>query len=436
MIPGTSVPDAIATGTTDPGPTDTPPRPSAIGGYEDWPSYLRSHPRHVADTPAGQELADALGVPAAPASFGLALESGVLESGVLESAAPESVALEWEETHDGVTTSRVSWQLGFGPRTRAWFLRPAGATGPLPGILALHCHAGIKSVGAERLVDPRVADARPLDPRILDPRLQISALQQNLYGGRPFATWLASRGFAVLAHDAFSWGSRRFDLDTPPWRTAAVVKGCKALWREAGVVPSEADQYDAAAAAHEDTVAKAAGLLGTSFAGMVAHDDLAALRVLSGLPGVDAARLGTVGFSGGGGRSLMLAALSPLVRSFVVTCMMTTYRSLFPSYLDAHSWLLQTPGLSRLGDYPELAARSTADRFLVQYALADELFPEEGMRDADALLSAQNASGRYTGSFRPGGHAFTTDMQEEAAGFLLESLSPARQVFARQNGTS
>lgn len=395
----------------NPDDTDTAPRPSAIGGYEDWPSYLRSHPRHIADTPERQELADALGVPAGPAGPGAVLESVVVES---------------EETHDGVTTSRVSWQLGFGPRTRAWFLRPAGASGPLPGVLALHCHAGIKSAGAGRLVDPY----------LVDPRLQISALQQKLYGGRPFATWLASQGFAVLAHDTFSWGSRRFDLGTAPWRTAAAVEGRKALWREAGVVPSETDLYDAAAAAHEDTVAKTAGLLGTSFAGMVAHDDLAALRVLAGLPGVDAGRLGAIGFSGGGGRSLLLAALSPLVRSFVVTCMMTTYRSLFPSYLDAHSWLLQTPGLPRLGEYPELAGRAPADRFLVQYALADELFPEDGIRDADALLGAQHASGRYTGSFWPGGHAFTTDMQQEAAGFLLESLSPAHQVFARQNGPS
>ncbi|WP_258073875.1 acetylesterase [Arthrobacter sp. Y81] len=407
----------------NPGTMDAAPRPSAIGGFENWPSYLWSHPRHIAETPAGQALADALGVPSAPANSGAGAAP--------ESAAPESVAFESEETHDGVTTSRVSWQLGFGPRTRAWFLRPAGASGPLPGVLALHCHAGIKSGGAERLVDAQLVNRYSANRG-----LQTSTLQQKLYGGRPFATWLASQGFAVLAHDAFSWGSRRFDLGTPPWRTAAVVEGRKALWREAGVVPSEADLYDAAAAAHEDTVAKAAGLLGTSFAGMVAHDDLAALRVLAGLPGVDAGRLGSIGFSGGGGRSLMLAALSPLVRSFVVTCMMTTYRSLVPSYLDAHSWLLQTPGLSRLGDYPELAARSTADRFLVQYALADELFPENGMRDADALLGAQHASGRYTGSFWPGGHAFTTDMQEEAAGFLLASLSPAHRVFARQNGHS
>lgn len=402
------------------GRIDDAPRPSAIGGYEDWPAYIHSRPRHRAESAPAQELADALGVPPVP-------------------EAPHAV-LESAETYDGVTTSRVSWQLGFGPRTRAWFLRPAGVPGPLPGVLALHCHAGIKSGGAERLLPavtvhgtaasgtavPVTAVSGTAIPGLMSADTAAGRahtdFQRRLYGGRPFAAWLASQGFAVLAHDTFSWGSRRFDLGTPPRRTSAVVEGRKALWREAGVVPSEAEQYDAAAAAHEDTVAKAAGLLGTSFAGMVAHDDLAALRVLAALPGVDAGRLGTIGFSGGGGRSLMLAALSPLVRTCVVSCMMTTYRSLLPAYLDAHSWLLQTPGLSRLGEFPELAGRSTADRLLVQYALADELFPEDGMRDADAMLRAQLSSGRYTGSFWPGGHAFSTAMQDEAASFLAESL--------------
>ena len=223
---------------------------------------MRSRPRHIAESAPAQELADALGVPAVP-------------------EAPHAV-LESAETHDGVTTSRVSWQLGFGPRTRAWYLRPAGGSGPLPGVLALHCHAGIKSGGAERLLPvgtvPGTSSSDTAAGRTH------TDLQRRLYGGRPFATWLASQGFAVLAHDTFSWGSRRFELGTPPWRTSAVVEGRKALWREAGVVPSEEEEYDAAAAAHEETVAKAAGVLGTSFAGMVAHDDLAALRVLASLP--------------------------------------------------------------------------------------------------------------------------------------------------------
>jgi dienelactone hydrolase len=251
-----------------------------------------------------------------------------------------------------------------------------------------------------------------------------AAARAGHYDGRALATDVARRGFAVLAHDTFAWGSRRFDLSTPPWRTASATAARQAQWREDGVVPSDADQYNAAAGFHEDTVAKAAGLLGTSLAGMVAHDDLAALDILAALPEVDQDRLGCIGFSGGGGRSLALSVLSPSIRAAVVTCMMTTFESLLPAYLDAHSWLLQTPGLWKLGDWPELTARSADARFLVQYALADELFPEDGMRQAHRILeSLHGGTGRYTGSFQPGGHVFTAAMQDEALDFLAKTLA-------------
>ncbi|MGN7151029.1 acetylxylan esterase [Arthrobacter sp. SAFR-179] len=367
-------------------------RPSAIAGYEDWPAYVREHPRHEASTQPAQEFSDALGVPGA--------------------GALPAVTVHWEETYDGATTSQLSWQLGFGPRTTGWLVRPAGRPGPLPGILALHCHGGNKFGGADRLVE--LPDTHP----------SASAARAGHYDGRALATDIARRGFAVLAHDTFGWGSRKFDLSTPPWRTASATAARQAQWREDGVVPSDADQYNAAAGFHEDTVAKAAGLLGTSLAGMVAYDDLAALDVLAAMPDVDQDRLGCIGFSGGGGRSLALSVLSPRIRAAVVTCMMTTFDSLFPAYLDAHSWLLQTPGLWKLGDWPELTARSADARFLVQYALADELFPEDGMRQAHRILeSLQGGSGRYTGSFRPGGHVFTAAMQDEALDFLAKTLA-------------
>ncbi|MFE4197180.1 acetylesterase [Paenarthrobacter sp. NPDC056912] len=389
---------------------DRPTRPSAIGRYEDWPDYAVRH-RFVAASPAARQLADTLGVPAVAPDLEYTIDS--------------------ETEHDGVITSRLSWQLGFGPRTSAWFVRPRHATGPLPGLLALHCHGGIKSHGAERLVslahgtDKHDADAS-WDGG-LGPLPQ--GLREKLYGGRPLATWLAQQGFAVLAHDTFMWGSRRFGLEPQPWRTANAVNGQQALWREAGVEPSAADQYNAAAAAHEETVAKAATLLGSSVAGVAAHDDLAALGILASLPGVDAEQLGCLGFSGGGGRAMVLAALSPLIRSYVVTCMMTTFASLLPSYLDAHSWLLHSPGLAALGDWPDLVTRSSANAVLVQYGLADHLFPEQGMRDADAYLSehlpSQGPHSRYTGSFWQEPHAFTPAMQEEAAAFLAATLRAA-----------
>lgn len=373
--------------------TATGPRPSAIPGYEDWPAYVRQAGRHACHSAPAQGLADVLGVPAAfpfPA-----------------------VSTDWEKADDGVTTSQLTWQLGFGPPTMAWLVRPTDAAGPLPGVLALHCHGGSKFGGADRLV--HLPDNHP----------SAVASRTRHYGGRPLATDLARRGFAVLAHDAFGWGSRRFSLASPPPRTAEAVGAKHAQWREAGVVPSEEAVYDVAASAHEDTLAKAAGLLGTSFAGTVAHDDLAALEVLAALPGVDPTRLGCLGFSGGGGRSMVLAALSPRVRSYVVACMMTTFESLFPAYLDEHSWLLETPGLWNACDWPEVTAISGADSFLVQYAADDELFPEYGMRAADSALRILHRSGAYRGSFRPGRHEFTVTMQAEAAAFLLAALTPA-----------
>jgi dienelactone hydrolase len=367
-----------------------PSRPSAIAGYSDWPAYIQQYPRYQAATPEGQELADALGVPGAPSQT--------------------QVTVHWQETYDDVTTSQLSWQLGFGPRTTGWLIRPAGVPGPLPGVLALHCHGGNKFGGADRLVELPVSHPSAKNARI------------GHYDGRALATEAARRGFAVLAHDTFAWGSRGFDLSDPPWRTASALEARQAQWRKDGVVPSDADEYNAAAAFHEETVAKTAGLLGTSLAGMVAHDDLAALEILAGLPDVDHDRLGCIGFSGGGGRSLALAALSPRIRSYVVTCMMTTFKSLLPAYLDAHSWLLQTPGLWRLGDWPELTARSRASELLVQYALADELFPEDGMRDAHRMLESLHRPGSYTGSFWPGGHVFTAGMQQEALDFLTATM--------------
>ncbi|VXC62488.1 Acetyl esterase [Arthrobacter sp. 9V] len=393
-------------------------RPSALAGYEDWPAYVARHrltADFTADSVKTSQLADTLGVPAVTPD----LEYSVLS----------------ESEHDGVITSHLQWQLGFGPATSAWLVRPACTTGPLPGLLALHCHGGIKAYGAERLVrfahesapyesDPYISDhddgGAPGSPARNLPPLDVRA---KLYGGRALATWLAQEGFAVLAHDTFMWGSRRFGLDPLPWRTANAVDGQQALRREAGVELSAAEQYEAAAAAHEETVAKAATLIGTTVAGTVAHDDLAALGVLASLPGVDADRLGCLGFSGGGGRALVLAALSPLIRSYVVTCMMTTFGSLLPAYLDAHSWLLHSPGLARLGDWPDLAVRSTAERVLVQYALDDPLFPEQGMREAHQHL-VKDIPGRYTGSFWQEPHIFTHAMQDEAAAFLASALQP------------
>ena len=254
--------------------------------------------------------------------------------GLRRSPDPPTVVDEGSVRVDGVLIRRLRWSVGYGPDTSAWLLRPARVRGSLPGILGMHCHGGVRSVGGEQLVELGPSSS----PRAL-------SLRASCYAGRAPANELARRGHVVLVHDTFSWGSRRFDLSRPTPRLAALLDAQNALWQQHGISPTEEERFDLASGLHEDTLAKAAGALGQTFAGAVLTDDLVAFGVLAAEKGVDPARLGTFGFSGGGGRSLLLAALDQRVAACVVSCMMATFASLVPTELDTHSWLLARTGL-------------------------------------------------------------------------------------------
>jgi len=210
-------------------------------GYDDWYDYVRSRPVVTGDdwtTAVGA----ALGVPS-PAVV----------------PSPRVIGVS---TADGIATTELAWDVGFGPELHAWFLHPAGVDpSTLPGVLDLHCHAGIKSIGAERLL----------------PGPAGKAYQERYEDGVAFAPMLAGRGVAVLAPDTFSWGSRRFDLS----RATGQVGDLAELLDRAHVPDQE--RYDRLATLHEHLVAKRAGAIGTSYAGMVAHDDLTSLAVLRSL---------------------------------------------------------------------------------------------------------------------------------------------------------
>ncbi len=109
-----------------------------------------------------------------------------------------SVTVHRSYEYDGLHIEELSWQLPYGAPTQAYFLKPAGATGPLPGILGLHCHGGNKYFGARKIVQAN--DEQHPD---------MVAHQARYYGGRSWANEIAKRGYAVLVHDAFAFASRR-----------------------------------------------------------------------------------------------------------------------------------------------------------------------------------------------------------------------------------
>lgn len=321
----------------------------------------------------------------------------------------------WER--DGVAGEAVSWSVGYGPRTEGWVLKPSGAAGRLPAVVALHDHGGFKFYGKEKIADGPAA-----------PPAVIAAFRDRAYGGRAFANALARAGFVVLVHDTFLWGSRRFPLATMPDQTRALVAASRSLWAPADPADEEVAEYNAAAGHHEHLVEKYCNLLGTTLAGVVAYEDRVALDYLAARPDVLPGRLGCVGLSGGGNRAALLLATDDRLAAAAIVGLMSTYEHLLDHNVASHTWMFFPNGWARHGDWSDLAASRAPLPLLVQYDLDDDLFTRPGMRAADERIAAHyraaGAPDAYTGEFYPGPHKFDLPMQQSAFAWLARRLAP------------
>ena len=324
-----------------------------------------------------------------------------------EDARNVQVEARWER--DGVAGEAVSWSVGYGPRTEAWVLKPAGVTTPLPGIVALHDHGGFKFYGKEKIADGPQGPARGLQ-----------TFRDNHYGGRAYANELAKQGYIVLVHDTFLWGSRRFPLEV-----MELAVGRHEAGAGSASMPNDIAQYNRTAGPHEHTVSKYCNLLGTTMAGMVCYEDRVATSYLLGRDDVIADRVGCIGLSGGGNRATMLLATHDDIQAAVVVGLMTTYDELLDKDLS-HTWMMFPFNWAKYGDWPDVAACRAPMPLLVQNDLEDDLFTVKGMRDADDRIAGHYASvgwpDAYTCQFYPGPHKFDLEMQADAFAWLKARL--------------
>ena len=334
----------------------------------------------------------------------------------LEDGGPADVRLERRFRTEGLVGEELSYSVGYGPRTGALLLKPEGAAGPLPGVLALHSHDGFKFLGKEKIADGPQGRLACL-----------GGLRDTHYGGRPFANDLARAGFVVLAPDVFGWGSRRFPLEEMPDRFRELAD------LDIGPLPPGADpglhevaRYNAAAWHHEHLVEKYCSLLGTTLAAVVAHEDRVALRYLLNRQDTTAAAA-SIGLSGGGCRSALLRATSNELTAAVVVGMMGTYSSLLDHNVLSHTWMLMPARLPASADWPDLAACQAPAPLLVQYNRHDPLFPLDGAEAAHQRIASHYADAgeakAYTGIFYDGPHKFDQTMQRDAFSWLAGRLS-------------
>ncbi|MCC6857230.1 MAG: prolyl oligopeptidase family serine peptidase [Bryobacterales bacterium] len=281
-------------------------------------------------------------------------------------------------------------------RVPAYVHIPRKGKGRLPAIVDLHSHGGMFIFGKEKVID--FGTNHPV---------MVEYHQRN-YGGRPTATALARRGYVVITIDAFPFGERRLMLD----------EDLKYGWDRSRYSVEDVQHLNAVCRRKESTLVKSLAYAGWTWPGIVAWDDMRTVDYLVTRPEVDPARIGCVGVSLGGYRSLLLAGLDDRIAAGCVVGFMSTVRSMIRRHMDTHSFVHFIPGVHRRLDLPDVVALRAPKPLLVQQCRRDALYPPAGMEQSVAKLAAiyrkAGAEEAFTGRFYDVPHTFNVAMQDEA----------------------
>jgi dienelactone hydrolase len=367
--------------------------PNMIGAYGDWAAGAMADPPRLSfRQPMFKDVAAWRAV--ARARFRETLLGP-------DGASTPVASVQHRMEFDGLDIEHVMWQLPFGPPTEALVLKPAGARGKLPGVVGLHDHGGNKYFGLRKIT--RMSK---------DPHPLMVKHQEHYYGGAAWANELARRGYVVVVHDTFTFGSRRMRLADLPANIRNNLVEANPESEE------EIQRYNQFAGAHEHLIAKSLFSAGLTWPGVFVFDDRRALDYLTSRPDVDATRIGCAGLSGGGLRTVMLTGADERIRCSCCVGMMTTWRDYLLNKCYTHTWMCYVPGLPRDLDYPEVLGLGAPNPILVLNNRQDALFTMPEMERADRILievyKKAGAPDRYKGSFYDGPHKFDLEMQKEA----------------------
>jgi dienelactone hydrolase len=292
-------------------------------------------------------------------------------------------------------------------RVPAYVLVPKGLTGRAPAIVDLHSHGGMFVFGKEKVID--FGSNHPA----------MTVYHKANYDGRPTATALVRRGYVVISIDAFMFGERRLLLD----------EDSRFGYDRAKYTAEDAVYLSRQCAKKESTIVKSLAFAGMTWPGIVFWDDIRTVDYLAGRPEVDSSRIGCLGISMGGYRSLYLAALDDRIRAACVTGFMSTVRPMLRAHIDTHSFVHFLPGLHRYLDLPDVSSLTAPRALLVQQCSRDGLFPLSGMKESVAKIAAVYAKAgcadQFSGRFYDEPHRFTVAMQDEAFAWFDRHLKPA-----------
>ncbi|MCI0539465.1 MAG: dienelactone hydrolase family protein [Verrucomicrobiales bacterium] len=304
--------------------------------------------------------------------------------------APFAPVIIAEQDRGAYIARKVVFNVTGDSRVLAYLLVPKSA-GPHPAVLLLHDHGAKFDIGKEKVIKPWGELPEKIE----------SALKwvEKYYSNRFIGDELAARGYVCLATDMLNWSDR-------------------------------------GGGGYENQQSLAANLLqfGTSFAGVIAHEDLRATEFLATQPQVDPKCVAAMGLSVGAYRTWQLAALSDRIAAGVSVCWMSTRKGLLVPGNNAtggqSAFTMIHPGLANFLDYPDVASIACPKPMMFLYGRRDSLFPVATIEDAFAKMrrvwESQNAGANLATRLYDAPHEFNATMQDEAFAWLDARLQPAR----------
>lgn len=296
---------------------------------------------------------------------------------------PEPAPLEVREeaVYEAQDHSRtlVSYRVEPGERITAWLLRPTGPPpdGGRPAIVACHQHGGNFEWGKS-------------EPAGLTP--------DSMYH---YGLELCRRGYVVVCPDHLCFEDRR----TPG----------QLLEKSPDLIGSQYELFELTRRLLEGSCLQAKYL----------HDLRAAVDLVTGLPGVDGNRVGTIGHSLGGQEALWLTWFDSRIRVGVSSCGFAPLRDILAAGIN-HNKAMYVPGLLEVADLEDIVASLAPRPFLLTSGAKDRIFPIEGVRRLVRGVQAAYRAAGVPDSFQailfPDGHSFPGDLRQRCYAFLDEHL--------------
>ena len=312
----------------------------------------------------------------------------MLEAPPSPPAGGVSCKVLFEERREGYRARKLEIRLSRYYTVPAYVLIPDGK-GPFPAVNVLHDHGAHLFIGKEKVVRPLACE----DSTVIKDAEEWAAG----YEGQFLGDYLARHGYVVFAADAPMWGER----------------GQKEGPRR--------DRYD--------MIAGNMMMYGINLSAYMTYDDISGTEFLARMPEVDPRRIGCTGWSMGGYRAWMLAALSDRIKAAASVCWLTTtdeQLSFKYSRTENGGFANCFPGLRRWMDYPHVASMACPRAMLFINGRQDKLFPVAGVEKAFAVMHdvwrSQGADDRLETELWDIPHSCGLKVQERILKFFQKHL--------------